>query len=1363
MTHSATPFKYRDWLLKSGALSREEIWNLYPESVMDRYALMSGHSPLCVSRKARIVKGAAYGHFGTGPKQRAAELDHLAPDVIVKSRVVKHLMYVNLDHRLDRRKLFEKEMDSYGAFNITRVPAVFHTNGHLGCTQSHLRSIRSPAALQQISHQGFVAIFEDDWQWVQSVIQVDSVLLRFLESNLSWDVLVLSASSFSFKSEPTNVTGVHRVFSSQTSAGYLVNQHYLGAMEKLLTDSEACFLAGGAAPTCALDQLWKHWQKRDRWYITLPLLGIQRAGHSDIDAAFRSSFASFHVAASEGYPTTFVYVILAHRDPSHVVRLIERLASPRAFFLVHVDSRIDKRTAGEFWEALERPHVRPLRRFASSWGSWGLLEAEVEGLRQALLLNPHHVILLSGQDYPLQSAARIEAFLKEHPSHSFIDVNLFPDARRFPEGSIPAGMKPFKGSQWWALSHECAKYVMDFVTSRVKEMTSLRQVLVPDEHVIQTIVGNSNLPVVSRLGADAASYLALHYIDWSVSAPPKLLNEEDLERLLTSPLLFARKFRAGAPVLDLIDCWTEASYDDLCPRELPTTPGNCLCSKSPHLPKGSVVISKSVLDTRGTHTHASTATRDSLQVDSKPASAASASPSSEEEHPEKIVPMSGGGPLLPLNSPAMQALLQRTLIRKCDSEVEELFSNPELQRYSRQLPIPEFEPPRLPPLNGIALNEWRMHEFINRVNPACPRIIRLDSAPAGLGHLFEVFLTGIVIANRTQATLVVPTWYFSKSHHLQSHLPHHDYSWFWEFSGLAGLFPAEDPVKHFHNEAFDQGDARGYSPREWSDMHRIFSEQPCNISVIAPVGRGRFCNGAWCSRVWKDILYRKRTQSLFKVLASKRPPRFQHAIATFPEAPRTLRVVWQVRVGDVYIGSDTAFIHAADHMHHLATLEGIRLNFHVFSEKSLCTPPAYLFCLWLEHMKRYSTRVSVEMDVRESLAFMIEADILVNTGSSFPLVAGSFSPDSQVNVMFPRKEDFYSTKASDRGDDIFTVGRVVSRWAGVARELDGYLEDEVLFRRKVRERLTWKEDHDVGQSIAPTIKDSRGKSLVTIVTAYFPLQARSKHTEEEYRVWYSRFLRISSPVVIYTTNRTYPILKELRGDLPVLFKVLEDVWQLPFGEFREDYSGFQASIDPEKRIHFPELYAIWNSKTALVKQVADENPFLSDYFIWSDIGAFRDPRVSQIGPWPYAETVRTVMAHGRDKILVGEIHNYVLHYHLADGPFTKDFVQAGVFGGCVEAISWFAASFREWHEIYRARGLFVGKEQSMFNALVLATPERFVSIQTFKIDRRNCGDPWFYYIPFFMDPTEPSYANCTRLPVLPRSEVSDRLSRSKKK
>ncbi len=59
------------------------------------------------------------------------------------------------------------------------------------------------------------------------------------------------------------------------------------------------------------------------------------------------------------------------------------------------------------------------------------------------------------------------------------------------------------------------------------------------------------------------------------------------------------------------------------------------------------------------------------------------------------------------------------------------------------------------------------------------------------------------------------------------------------------------------------------------------------------------------------------------------------------------------------------------------------------------------------------------------------------------------------------------------------------------------------------------------------------------------------------------------------------------------------------------------------------------------------------------------------------------------------------------GPLDAEVSEGSFFGGSPHAAAVFAADFYAFHNAHAARGAFVGKDQTLFNALLLLHPERF--------------------------------------------------------
>jgi hypothetical protein len=258
--------------------------------------------------------------------------------------------------------------------------------------------------------------------------------------------------------------------------------------------------------------------------------------------------------------------------------LVDRLAGDGVSFHVHVSGITSEETYRDMREALAgRSDVEWVDRVDTYYFGWSMVEGTLNGLRSAVTRDPRHVVVISGQDYPLKQPDEIAAQLEAHEGTSFVHHYALPTeawarenggmrriryywlegvrVRRRPvrlpfvRRRFPAGFVPYGGSAWVALSGEAARYILRFVEENPAVVGFFRNTLIPDELFVQTVLLNS--PLRDRIVNDE-----VHYVDWSANrTSPKTLTVEDFPALAASDKLLARKFDAkeDGAVLDLID------------------------------------------------------------------------------------------------------------------------------------------------------------------------------------------------------------------------------------------------------------------------------------------------------------------------------------------------------------------------------------------------------------------------------------------------------------------------------------------------------------------------------------------------------------------------------------------------------------------------------------------------------------------------------------------------------------------------------------------------------------------------------------------------------------------------------------------
>ena len=280
------------------------------------------------------------------------------------------------------------------------------------------------------------------------------------------------------------------------------------------------------------------------------------------------------------------YLILAHEDPQQLRTLLERLSTESARCYVHVDAKAElapfRRAAAGI------PHVRFCERpIEVTWAGFSVVEATLRLMETALADhdNRGHFVLLSGADYPIATNGEIFSFFAKHPQRQFIrrfpileadDVQRWKvRGRHFRElapryswgrlplfaleralrsvpRSLPKEWPLMGGSQWWALTSDCARYCVEFARGRPDVLRFFRRVFAPDEIFFHTVVHQSPfalsadpvetfVDVVTKSGS-LAYYANLHHLPGTTIATL----DDVRDALQARPgKLFARKFSSG--------------------------------------------------------------------------------------------------------------------------------------------------------------------------------------------------------------------------------------------------------------------------------------------------------------------------------------------------------------------------------------------------------------------------------------------------------------------------------------------------------------------------------------------------------------------------------------------------------------------------------------------------------------------------------------------------------------------------------------------------------------------------------------------------------------------------------------------------
>ena len=224
------------------------------------------------------------------------------------------------------------------------------------------------------------------------------------------------------------------------------------------------------------------------------------------------------------------------------------------------------------------------------------------------------------------------------------------------------------------------------------------------------------------------------------------------------------------------------------------------------------------------------------------------------------------------------------------------------------------------------------------------------------------------------------------------------------------------------------------------------------------------------------------------------------------------------------------------------------------------------------------------------------------------------------------------------------------------------------------------------------------------------------------------------------------------------------------------------ALDREKSYHSPELYSVWNAKPFFVDnaiRVMASRGKTYDYVFWNDAGSFRENNVYK--DWPDIIRLDEIWQQGSN--LSGTKAEDLLFFPIQGppynakgwkedmGPIDTDFCEGksvfllpsvradshsrpgSFFGGSPSTMAWWARRFYAYHDYYISKRLFVGKDQTLINAILVLFSERIITVWVFdpkapaanpgldfqSFYRRNaflgsCGSEWhnWYYYQFWL-------------------------------
>jgi len=193
------------------------------------------------------------------------------------------ILYINLEHREDRKFHIISQLNQIGFSSHERFPAVKTKYGAVGCGISHIKCLE----LAKERNLEMVGIVEDDFKCV-NINEFRTSLSNFCEKhekdNINWDVLLLGANNCPPYITPSNVDYCVQITNCQSTIGYIIKQEYYDILIQNMRDAISKLIQEpNNKPQYAIDMYWKRLQGSGRWYLITPLTITQLADYSDVE------------------------------------------------------------------------------------------------------------------------------------------------------------------------------------------------------------------------------------------------------------------------------------------------------------------------------------------------------------------------------------------------------------------------------------------------------------------------------------------------------------------------------------------------------------------------------------------------------------------------------------------------------------------------------------------------------------------------------------------------------------------------------------------------------------------------------------------------------------------------------------------------------------------------------------------------------------------------------------------------------------------------------------------------------------------------------------------------------------------------
>jgi hypothetical protein len=128
------------------------------------------------------------------------------------------------------------------------------------------------------------------------------------------------------------------------------------------------------------------------------------------------------------------HLIITYTNPAQTARMIKRMQHPDFDFYIHVDAKFPIESHEE---VAKIPNVYLIQnRVDVQWAAFSTIQAEFNGLQEILdsARTYDYISLMSGQDYPIKTAAQMQDFFEARKGKQLLKYRAF--AGEWEEGMI---------------------------------------------------------------------------------------------------------------------------------------------------------------------------------------------------------------------------------------------------------------------------------------------------------------------------------------------------------------------------------------------------------------------------------------------------------------------------------------------------------------------------------------------------------------------------------------------------------------------------------------------------------------------------------------------------------------------------------------------------------------------------------------------------------------------------------------------------------------------------------------------------------------------------------------------------------------